>query len=34
MNSRAVLLCELTIISDVAAVAGTIVVNLDTLHHW
>ncbi len=32
--SRTTLLSALTIVSHVAAVAGAIVVLLDTLHHW
>jgi hypothetical protein len=32
--SRATLFGALTIVSHVAAIAGTIVMILDTLHHW
>jgi hypothetical protein len=34
MNSRAALLGVLTVVSHVAAIAGAIVMILDTLHHW
>ena len=34
MVSRGALFSALTVVSHLAAIAGAIVVILDTLHHW